>query len=110
MAEDPTYDLAVALTDFPRTFRAIGESFIAAAEVAGELDGPTRAGRVTRELVDRYMLIDQIAIVQGLAAIVGYLAQRTDKTPRQVHDQLFKTAPSDEWWRARLAADEGDRP
>lgn len=111
MPEDPTYELALALTDHRRTFRSIGEAFIAAADAEGDLDGYQLAGHVTRGLVDRYMMIDQIAIAQGLAAIVGYLAKRTGKTPRQVHDDLFRTAPSDEWWHARAGDldDEGDR-
>ena len=110
---DPMLALELALVDFPRSFRQIGEAFLQAADAPGDLTGPDRAGIVTRTLVDRYILIDQMAVSQGLAALVGYLARRTGRTPREVHEALFKTAPSDDWWHARISTDdehdEGDR-
>lgn len=106
---DPLLALELDLVDFARSFREIGEAFLTAADAAGDLSGPERAGLVTRHLVDRYILIDQMAVSQGLAALVGYLARRTGRTPREVHEALFKTAPSDAWWHDRIADDDGDK-
>lgn len=101
---DPGYAFALALTDHARTFRALAAALEAAAEPA-DLSPVDRAGLLTREMVERYMLLDTIAVQHALMAVVGYLAQRTDKTPRQIHETLFKNAPSDEWWRDRIGGD-----
>jgi hypothetical protein len=102
---DPGYAFALALTDHQRTFRAMADAISAAAGPA-DLTPTARAGLVTRELVDRYMLLDTIAVQHALMAVCGYLAQRTGKTPRQIHESLFKNAPSDEWWRDRIGGDD----
>lgn len=98
---DPGYELALALANHPRTFLALSEALQEAAEDP-DLSPVARAGLLTRKMVDRYMLLDTIAVQHHLMAVVGYLAQVTGKTPRQIHDQLFKNAPSDEWWRERI--------
>ena len=101
---DPGYAFALALTDHARTFRAMADAISAASEPP-DLDPIARAGLLTRELVERYMLLDTIAVQHALMAVCGYLAQRTGKTPRQIHESLFKNAPSDEWWRDRIGGD-----
>lgn len=66
------------------------------------VDHVERAGYLTRGLVDRYMIIDQLAVADVFMAIVGYLAQRTGKTPREIHEEFFATAPADAWWRRKM--------
>jgi hypothetical protein len=100
---DPAYDIARALTDHKRSFRAIADAFVEAADAGDELTQLDRAGRLVRALVDRYMLVDQIAFVHAMMAMTGYLAERTGKTPRQVHEEMFEAAPDDAWWRAKHA-------
>lgn len=132
-----SYRFALELTDFPRSYRAIADALVEAAElevgtcrhchaeittrllecphcgvvfdestwIAREVDHVERAGRFTRGLTDRYMIVDQLAVADVFMAIVGYLAQRTGRTPRQIHEDYFAQAPPDEWWKGRL--DEG---
>jgi hypothetical protein len=134
---DDAYGFAMALTDFPRSYRVIAEALVESAGLeAGtcrvcrvdlegspapldcphcgavfadpstwiprELDHTDRAGALTRGLVDRYMLIDQLAVADVFMAIVGYLAQRTGRTPRQIHEDYFSQAPPDDWWHRKM--------
>lgn len=92
---------ALELSDFPRTYRAIAAALLDAAALDG-VDHVDRAGALTRGLVDRYMVIDQLAIADVFMAVVGYLAQRTGRTPRQIHEEFFEQAPPDEWWRRKI--------
>lgn len=103
MTDDPSFDLAAALTNDPRSFRAIADAILSAADLDPDETTPVdRAGHLTRGLVERYMLIDQISVTRALMALVGFLAQRSGRTPRQVHEELFKAAPDDRWWNDRI--------
>lgn len=135
---DVEYGFALELTDFPRSYKAIAEALIDAANVEGGtcrhcrakiegtpetcphcdtwfgtpagweprvVDHVERAGALTRGLVDRYMVIDQLAIADVFMAMVGYLAQRTGRTPRQIHEDFFTQAPDDAWWRRKIEGD-----
>lgn len=88
--------------DFRRSYARIAEAVIAAADLPPDVDHTDRAGALTRGLVDRYMEIDQLAMMDVFYAITGYLAQRTGKTPRQIHEEAFASAPSDGWWRGKI--------
>lgn len=104
---DPGYAFALELTDHRRTFRALAAALEDAA-LEPDLPAVERAGLLTRKMVESYMLLDTIAVQHALMAVCGYLAQRTGKTPRQIHESLFKNAPSDEWWRDRIEGGSGE--
>lgn len=95
-------ELELLLADFPRSLHAIAEA-IADAEVDADLAPIERAGRLTRGLVERYMIIDRVVVTYTIMALTGYLAEVSNRSPRQVHEELFKEAPSDAWWKNRLA-------
>lgn len=95
-------NLDAELADFRRSYRAIATALLEAALLEPETDHVDRAGTFTRGLVNRYMEIDQLAIADVFMAITGYLAQRTGRTPRQIHEDFFINAPDDAWWRRRL--------
>lgn len=79
-----------------------GSIFDESTWIGRDVDHTDRAGYFTRRLVDNYMLIDQLALADVFMAIVGYLAQRTGRTPRQIHEDYFAQAPEDGWWRERI--------
>lgn len=87
--------------DFPTSYRRVADALRDAAALDG-VDHTDRAGALTRGLVDRYMEIDQQAVLDVYFAISGYLAQRTGKTIRQVHEEAFALAPPDDWWRRKM--------
>lgn len=88
--------------DFQRSYARIAEAVIDAATLPEHVDHTERAGALTRGLVDRYMEIDQLAVMDVFYAITGYLAQRRGKTPRQIHEEAFASAPDDGWWRSKM--------
>lgn len=96
-----SHELAVEFSDFPRSYRAIADALNDAAALE-DADHVDRAGYLTRGLCDRYMVIDQLAVADVFMAIVGYLAQRSGRTPRQIHEDFFTQAPDDEWWRRKI--------
>lgn len=104
MAELDPNDFELLLADFPRSYRTIADAILDATQDDGELSPIARAGRITRGLVDRYLLIDRKAVTYLIMALTGYLAEVTGKTPREIHEELFQDAPSDAWWKDRLSA------
>jgi hypothetical protein len=88
------------LTDYRRSFVAIAAALQKAA--LEETTPNQRPAYVTRYLLERRLLIDALAIEALLLGIVGFMAELTGQTPREIYDSYWKGAPTDEWWEERL--------
>jgi hypothetical protein len=96
-------DMELLLANFVRSFDAIAAALDDAAALDEDTTPIQRAGAVTRGMVKRYMEIDRKAVTYLVIALTGYLAEISKKTPREIHEELFREAPSDAWWKDRLA-------
>lgn len=97
-------ELARALANHERSFRALGDAFAAAARDPSCPTSPVVA--LERALVDRDMQVDGAAITDSLIALVALQSTKLGATPRQIWEQLWNEAPTDAWWRA--ATTKGD--
>lgn len=98
-------DLHAELTNYQRTFLALGEALIAAAGKLGTYANHRRdvVGTLERELTQREMAIDLLGLDVALLCAVGLLAGKTGQTPREIIDHYWKAAPTDDDWRTLLA-------
>jgi hypothetical protein len=96
-------DFELMLANFPRSLTAIATAVAEGADLNDEATPVDRAGRITRGLVERYMIIDRVVVTYLVMALTGYLAEVSKRSPRQIHEELFREAPSDAWWENHLA-------
>lgn len=99
-------DLQRELTNYQRSFVEIGRAFMEAqAELPDAISNDEGEATVTlvRQLIVHEGKIDDLALQAAFAALVSLMAGRKHTTPRAIYEELFKTAPDDEWWRDRIA-------
>lgn len=93
--------LAEELSNYARSFREIGDAFVAASEIPESSPRRDALRRLERELAGRPTIGLREADL-ALLALVGLLAGRSGESPRTILEAHFAAAPTDADWRALL--------
>lgn len=101
-----TDDLFRQFANPTRTIKALALALDTAADLLDADATLEHVRTLSQQVYGRDLELDAPILTDLIIVLVGLLATKLDKTPRQIWEQLWNEAPTDAWWNAHANRNE----
>lgn len=104
------FDLERAVANHAEALWKISIALNYAGNAIASAPSDNATALITRELADETCepYVSPATIVDTIVALAALFAAKTGSSPQQLFEQLWKDAPTDQWWHERTRPTRGD--